>query len=326
MSDSESDSPPPTPADHADLDDHFAARIQAEVMAAAERRRREDVRLARVEREIERVWADVAPPGAVGSREELLLDRVDRLSLIDVDAPIGERPGIRQVKGAIRKGTYWYLRYMSDQLNALHNVHARLLRRMDERLAGLEAAVGLDARIETLVAAAAPPGAAIGRLLAPRLAGADRPVVVADCGRGECVAALQAAGVACFGIDADAEAVLRGIDDGVDLRVGDAAVELAAVEAGTLEAVVLGGRLQRGTLSTLLARLDVAVAAVAPGGAVVVVPEDTAARTGIDAELLVGRSMSSGAWARAMTAAGLDVELVDTGEHGVDAIVVARRP
>lgn len=295
-------------------------------MAAAERRRREDVQLARVEREIERVWAGIAPPGAAGPAEELLLDRIDRLSLIDVDAPVGERPGIKQVKGAIRKGTYWYLRYMGDQLNALHNLHARLLRRMDERLAGLEAAVGLDPRVESLVDPASPPSAAIGRLLAPRLAGGAGPTVVAACGTGGCVGALQAAGVPCFGIDADAHAVLRGIDAGIDLRVADAATELASLESGALGAVVIGGGLQRGTVSTLLSLLDVAVAAVRSGGSVVIVPEDRAARTGVDAELLEGRTLSAAAWERAMIAAGLEVEMVAHDEVGVDTIVVARRP
>ncbi|MEZ5243836.1 MAG: methionine biosynthesis protein MetW [Acidimicrobiales bacterium] len=319
----DSDSPTPSPADH---DDHFAARIQAEVMAAAERRRREDVHLARVEREIERVWADVAPPGAAGPAEELLLDRIDRLSLIDVDAPVGERPGIKQVKGAIRKGTYWYLRYMSDQLNALHNVHARLLRRMDERLAAVEAAVGLDPRVDSLVGPAMPPSAAIGELLASRLADSPGPTVVAACGTGDCVGALQSAGVASFGIDTDADAVLRGIDAGLDLRVGDAARELASLETGTLGAVVIGGALQRGTVSTLLSLLDVAVAAVRTGGSVVVVPEDRATRTGVDAELLVDRSLSAAAWGRAMTAAGLTVEMLDHDQVGVDTVVIARCP
>jgi hypothetical protein len=319
----DSDSPTPAPAAH---DDHFAAQIQAEVMAAAERRRREDLNLARVEREIERVWADVAPPGAAGPAEELLLDRVDRLSLIDVDAPVGERPGIKQVKGAIRKGTYWYLRYMSDQLNALHNVHARLLRRMDERLARVEAAVGLDPRVDSLGGRAAPPNDAIGQLLAPHLSEGPGPVMVASCGTGDCVGVLQSAGVPCFGIDADAASVLQGIDAGIDLRVGDASTELASLEAGTLGAVVIGGGLQRGTVSTLLSLLDVALSAVRRGGIVVVVPEDRSAWTGVDAELLPARSLSAAAWERAMRAAGLDVEMVVHDEVGVDTVVVARCP
>ncbi|MEQ8840648.1 MAG: methionine biosynthesis protein MetW [Acidimicrobiales bacterium] len=305
-------------------DDHFAARIQAEVVASAERRRREDVNVARLEREIERVWADVAPPGAAGDAEELLLDRVDRLSLIDVDAPIGERPGIKQVKGAIRKGTYWYLRYMSDQLNALHNVHARLLRRMDERLTEVEAAVGLDDRIDQLATPAATPGGEIGELLAARLATVDGPVLVAACGEGRCVAALQDRGVPAFGVDTDAAAVLAGIDAGLDLRVGDATAELAAIEAGTLGAVVIGGAVARAGVSSLLGLLDQAVAAVGTGGAVAVVPENLAARAPVDAEFLAGRGLSAAAWVRAMAAAGLETELVAHGEAGHDAVVIAR--
>lgn len=282
--------------------------------------------LARVEREIERVWADVAPPGAVGPAEELLLDRVDRLSLIDVDAPVGERPGIKQVKGAIRKGTYWYLRYMSDQLNALHNVHARLLRRMDERLTNVEAATGLDTRLVSLVDPAPTPGAEVGGIVAARLETASASVVVASCGAGAGVGALQDAGLISFGIDGDADRVLEGIDRGLDLRVGDAGAELAGLEPGTLAAVVLGGELQRQRVSGLLAVLDAALAAVEPGGLVVVVPEDTAARSPVDAELLAGRALSAAAWERIMVSEGLEVETVAHTEPGLDAVVIARRP
>ena len=296
------------------------------MVAAAERRRREDVTVARIEREIERVWAEVAPPGAVGPTEELLLDRVDRLSLIDVDAPIGDRPGIRQVKGAIRKGTYWYLRYMSDQLNALHNVHARLLRRIDERLVDLEAAAGLDRRVDALVEPPPVPAAEIGALLAGRLDGVSGPVLVASCGPGECVGALERAGIAAFGVDADADAVLTGLDEGLDLRVGDAAAEIAGLEAGSLGAVVIGGALQRQSASALLSLLDSAMAAVGPGGAVVVAPEARDARSEVDSELLASRSLSAAAWARAMEAAGLDVETVAHAEPGIDPVVVARCP
>jgi len=317
---SDSDSPTTPPA----AGDHFAARIQAEVVAAAERRRREDVNIARVEREIERAWAHVAPPGAVGPAEELLLDRVDRLSMIDVDAPLGGRPGVKQVKGAIRKGTYWYLRYMSDQLNALHNVHARLLRRMDERLSEVEAASGLDARLATLVSPAVAPGAEIGALLAAHLGAADGPVVVASCGNGECVGALNAAGRSAFGLDADPQAVLAGIDAGYDLRVADAGHEIANAEADSLGAVVIGGGLQRQAVSRLLGLCDAAVAAVGSGGVVAVVPEDAMSRSSVDGELLAGRGLSSAAWLRVFAGAGLEASSHAHGEAGLDAVVIAR--
>lgn len=319
MSDIEQ-SPSPTP------DDRFAARIQAEVVEAAERRRRENVDVARVEREIERVWADVAPPGAAGSTEELLLDRVDRLSLIDVDAPIGERPGIKQVKGAIRKGTYWYLRYMSDQLNALHNVHARLLRRMDERLDALEAAAGLDDRIDALVGTATPPGAGVGRAVADDVGRGDAPVLVASCGSGACVEALQGAGARAFGIDADPRAVLEGIDRGLDLRVGDAATEIAGLESGTLGAVVLGGDVLRRPLASLVTLFSSACAAVAGGGIVVLAPERIADRTPAEAELLAGRGLSAEAWTRLAATAGGEVVRLDHDDPGLDPVVVVRLP
>ena len=295
-------------------------------MAAAERRRREDAQLDRVEREIERVWAHVAPPGAAGPLEELLLDRIDRLSLIDVDAPVGERPGIKQVKGAIRKGTYWYLRYMSDQLNALHNVHARA-----------PAADGRTPHRGRGSGRPRPPGrvpdrrgataeAAIGQILAPPSRRWPRSHGRRSLRHGRLRRCAPDGGVAVSGSMHDADAVLRGIDAGVDLRVGDAASELASFEAETLGAVVIAGGLQRGSVSTLLSLLDVAVAAVHPGGSVVVVPEDRTARTGVDAELLEGRSLSAAAWERAMIVAGLDVEMVAHDEAGVDTVVVARRP
>jgi hypothetical protein len=307
-------------------DDHFAARVQAEVLAAAERRRREDVNIARVEREVERAWAHVAPPGAAGPAQELLLDRVDRLSLIDVDAPIGTKPGVKHIKGAIRKATYWYLRYMSDQLNALHNVYARLLRRTDERLAGVEAAVGIDERIGALVAPAPAPSAAIGTVVASALGDVNGPVMVSACGDGAGVLALQSAGVAVYGVDADPSAVLAGIDEGADLRVGDGNVELAQVEHGALAAVVIGGSLQRQSLSALLGVLERACAAVGSGGTVVIVPEALADRSPVDSELLAGRGLSAAAWEVVCRGLNLAVEQHAHGEPGVDAIVVARCP
>lgn len=307
-------------------DDQFAARLQAEVVAAAERRRREDVNVARVEREIERVWAHVAPPGAVGPTQELLLDRVDRLSLIDVDAPIGDKPGVRQVKGAIRKGTYWYLRYMSDQLNALHNVHARLLRRMDERLDQVEAALGIDARVDALASPAPVPDAALGALIAESLADVERPVMVAACGAGASVLAMQTAGVVAFGLDPDPVSVLAGIDAGADLRVGDGGHDLEALEAGSLGAVVIAGALQRQPVSALLALIDLARAAVGSGGVLVVVPEDLAARAQVDVELLAGRGLSAESWQHVLDRQGMTTERRDHGGVGLDAVVIARCP
>ncbi|MEZ5165579.1 MAG: glycosyltransferase [Acidimicrobiales bacterium] len=263
-------------------------RLQAEIAADAERRRREDPLLARAERDIERAWAEVAPPGAAGPAEELLLDRLDRLSMIDVDAPIGERPGIRQVKGAIRKGTYWYLRYMSDQLNALHNVQAWVLRRLDERLGIVEQAFRLDRAVDEMVATAAAPGGAVGAVAAERMAGADGPVLVTSCGDGASVVAMGTL-ASVHGVDEDPGPVLRGIDAGLDLRVGDPIDHLRALDPGELAGVVLGGTVLRRPVAGLVALLDEVLRATSSGATVIVAVEDLAARSPADAELLAGR-------------------------------------
>jgi len=44
----------------------YIALARAEIEADAERLRRQDPELARRERELERAWVDVAPPGAAG--------------------------------------------------------------------------------------------------------------------------------------------------------------------------------------------------------------------------------------------------------------------
>lgn len=311
------------PADDARL---FAQRIQAEIAADAERRRREDPELARAEREIERKWAHVAPPGAVGAAEELLLDRIDRLSMVDVDAPIGSRPGIRQVKGAIRKGTYWYLRYMSDQLNALHNVQARVLRRMDDRLARVEAAAGFDHTLAGFVDPAPAPGAHVGAAAARHLTASSGSVVVASCGEGACVATLVTAGVSAYGVDGDPGAVLDGIDDGLDLRVADPVEHLAMTDPGSLGGVVIGGSLQRQTPSRLVEVVAAAVAACGPQGVIVVAPESPAGRSVVSAELLAGRGLSALTWAHVLEASGASTELVEVDESGFDSVVIARLP
>lgn len=324
MSDAESPNPSDPLRESGDDSLLFAARLHAEIVADAERRRREDPQLARIEREFERAWAHVAPPGAAGSQEELLLDRVDRLSLVDVDVPIGSKPGIRHVKGVIRKATYWYLRYMSDQLNALHNVQARLLRRMDDRLRRIEAAVGLDQPVAELVAPAPAPSGLVGALLAELIEPnslESRPVVVGSCGSGAAVGALEASGHRVFGVDADSVAVLAGIDEGLDLRVADPEALISGAEAGSIGALLIGGELQRRTVSGVIQLANAATAAVGPAGVVVVVPESLAGRDAVDAELLVGRSVSAGVWARVLEAAdaSTEVRVVD----GID-VVVAR--
>ncbi|MEM7140393.1 MAG: hypothetical protein AAF548_05110 [Actinomycetota bacterium] len=301
-------------------DPNFAARIQAEIAAAADERRREDPVLARTEREIERAWAEVAPPGAVGPSEELLLDRVDRLAMVDVDAPVGEKPGVRHVKGAIRKGTYWYLRYMSDQLNAFHNVQARLLRRFDDRLGRLEAAAGLGRTVDGLVERAPVAGTHAGRLVADA---ANGRVLVLAAGTGDAVAELGPEG---YGVEVDAHLALVGIDAGLDVRVGPPIEHLVSLEASTLGGVMIAGEAQRITPSEAVDLVAAAGAACGPGGVVAVAVEDRSARSVADAELLAGRGLAPETWAALLGPLAATIERNDGGDPGIETVLIARLP
>lgn len=311
------------PSEQPIADDQFAARIQAEVVAAAEERRRESPELARLEREIERQWADIAPPGA-GGGEELLLDRVERLAMVDVDAPIGTKPGIRQVKGAIRKGTYWYLRYMSDQLNAFHNVQARLLRRMDERLLRLEAGAGLSTSVDALVSDAPVPGAGCGAALLQATGGEGR-VLVANAGAGDSLAPFAGRGAA-YGVEADAQSALGGIDAGLDLRVGDPLAHLRSLEADSLAGVLAGGSLQRCAPAAALALVAALAEACASGGVVAIAVEDRSRWSTAERELLAGRGLAPDTWAALLAPVAVGVEAVAVEDPGIERVVIARLP
>ncbi len=298
--------------DPSELDPAAAiALARAEIEAEAETLRRQDPELARRERDLERAWVDVAPPGAAGSQRELLLDRADRLSMIDVDAPIGSRPGVRHVKGAIRKGTYWYLRYVTDQVNALTNVLVRLLRRLDERVRDIEESLGL-AETDALVDPPAQPSPAVSEVAAS-LGSADGSALVLSCGEGALVAALQTRGLAAVGIDRDPLRILEGVKAGLDLRAGDPARHLDEMAPGSLGTIVLAGFVDDLAPASAWRLLASVRAALGSDGVVIVVATDPADRDAVERDLRQGRGLAPVTWAHLLRRAG-----AEAAEHAVD--------
>lgn len=300
----------------------YINRIRAEIEAEAETRRRRDPELQRREREIERAWIDVAPPGAAGAQGELLLDRADRLAMIDVDVPLGPKPGVRQVKGAIRKGTYWYLRYVTDQINALSNVLTRLMRRFDERIAALEDGSAVAGSGE-LLDPVPEPAESVARAVAQLVGSPTRRVAVLGCGGGSVVRPLHQADVSVLGVDADALVILPGVRDGLDLRAEDPAAHLRSVGAGEYGAVVAAGFVE--DLGPAAAHRFATEALAAVGdGPVVVVTADPADRDVVERELRAGQGLAPATWAHLFERAGAVAELVATGDARVPTVVAAR--
>ena len=301
----------------------YARRVQAEVEAAAAVRRRREPALARLEREIERTWAGVAPPGAVGEQDELLLDRAERLAYVDVDVDVGTRRGVSQVKRSIRKLVYWYLRYLADQLSVLHNVLVRLLRRVDERLDAVEDALDISTGRSHLIDPPPDLGPAAAGAIASQFSGSDGPVAVLSCSRGETVAALTAAGLTVHGVDPDAEQIVDGSGNGLDLRPADPAAHLSAVGEGSLAGIVLRGFVEDLAVSALARLADQAGAALGPGGRVVVAVADPGTRTTVERELRAGRGVAPETWAHLLERSGFDCRIEPVDDERVPRIVVA---
>ena len=304
----------------------FARRLQADVEAAAAARLRREPDLRRLERDIERAWADIAPPGAVGEQHELLLDRAERLSFIDVDVDVGDRRGVSQIKRSIRKLVYWYLRYVADQLSVLHNVIVRLLRRMDDRLGVVEHALDISSGRSELQDPPVDLGSVAARAVAEHLVGVTGPVVVVSCAEGSIVAALNSADIAAYGVDADAERIVEGARSGLDLRPADPIDHLAAVEAGALGGVVLRGIAEELALPVLKRLIGAAESAMAPGGTAVVVVDDPAMRPPVDRELRAGRGVSPDTWAHLLERSGFTCRIVPVDDDRIARVVVASRP
>lgn len=303
----------------------YARRLQAEVEAAAAVRRRREPELARLERDIERAWSGVAPPGAVGEQNELLLDRAERLSYIDVDVDVGDRRGVSQVKRSIRKLIYWYLRYVADQLSVLHNVMVRLLRRVDDRLDAIEDALDISVGGGGLGDPTPDVGPVAARSIAEHMAGSPGPVAVVSCAEGATVAALTAAGITAYGVDVDAERIVTGSGEGLDLRPTDPIAHLGGLESGALGGVVLRGVAEELALAALKRLVDSAAVAIASGGRLVVAVDDPATRDVVDRELRAGRGVSPETWAHIVERCGFAGETVPVDDDRISRIVVATR-
>ena len=295
--------------------------MRAEIEAEAEERRRRDPEIAKLERNIERAWADIAPPGAAGRQNEQLLNRADRLSVLDADASTGSRRIVRPVKAAIRKATYWYLRHITDQFNAFARVLIRLLRHLDQRVGELEAAIRLsddDAALldpppePSLATAAAVASLATGRCL------------VLSCGEGTLVEAIQQQ-TDVYGVEHDPCRIVAGAQRGLDLRASDIIEHLRQVPDSTLATIVLSGAVETLPMPTLWRLIGESGRVLDDSGRVVVAVSDPALRDGVEAEIRAERGIAPATWRHLLGRAGFAARLVPAPGPRIVELVVADR-
>lgn len=156
---------------------------------------------------------------------------------------------------------------------------------------------------------------AVSWLLAHRK---DGPVVHAECGDGELLAALVAAGAPALGIEPRGSVAWRAAEHQVVVRVGPVADVLGELGEASAGAVVLSGVVDRLAVGDLVALLDLVHQRLAPGAPVMVAgTTPDAARALWDPvawDLLPGRPLHPETWEVLLDRAGFtDVSRLDDG-------------
>jgi hypothetical protein len=161
--------------------------------------------------------------------------------------------------------------------------------------------------------------------------GPDSPVLHGECGDGELVVALAAAGIDASGVEPRGDTAWQAADQGAPVVVGELPDLLGAQPPGSLGGLVLSGVVDRLAIDELVALVEVSATRLADGAPVVVVGTSPEVVSGWDAvarDLLPGRPLHPETWGLLLARAGfVDVGRLEGGSDGGPVYVVtARRP
>lgn len=304
-------------------------RVSATIEAEAEKERRQDGTIAQLELAIEQTWADLTPSEEVaGGGDGHLLDQTASLAALDPHVPIGSRRGLRGVKWLIRKLTYWYIRFLTDQFNVFAGMLIRYLRSLEARLEHLEAASGQPDDPSSPTAPVClddppePSSAVVSRVAESAGSG---PCLVLSGGEGAIVQAIGDRGIRVRGVEQDPDRVLSGLRRGVDIRPGDALAHLADADNEGFGTIVLTGFVENLSLADLQRVIEQASRSLMNSGRIIVAVADPAKRSRVDAELGSGLGISPITWRHLLERAGFEARLEPCPDSRITEIVVAHR-
>jgi hypothetical protein len=308
-----------------------ARALMAEIEAEVRAKRRSGEIPEALERELEGVFAAVAPPGATGAGFDTVVDQAARHAIVDYDVPlVGTRP-LRMLKRAVKTLTAWYMIFVGRQLVAFAGTTLRALRILGGRVDALERrSPATDARVQ-LARAPAELDDVSGwaALCITELKAVHARVVHAECGNGAMLDALVAAGIDAYGVDPRTDAARVSDVHRVEARTEEALEHLQSVPAGDLGGVVLSGCVDTLVLGDKIELVDQATRCLRDDGAVIVIGRDPRATDGeadeIALDLAPGRPLHAATWAHLLARAGCR-EVVTHAEDGARGFaVVARR-
>lgn len=251
--------------------------------------------------------------------------RLDALTAVSIPVPdAAPRPGRAEWKRSILRGigavlrsnpVARLLRMATSEITAFNAAVVRLLRRIDTRVANLEARSGQPSTAVRLAADQATVPSPSPTLVAAVVGALGAPagrVLHAGCGRGEIVAALGDAGIGAYGVDPRRALHVDALRAGLDVRGEDPRAHLAALPSGILGAVILDGSVDRLGVNEQVALLDDAVRATAPGGRIIVVLSERTGPSAVAADLAGGHRLLPATWHHLLS-------LRSTVVHDIDA-------
>jgi hypothetical protein len=273
------------------------------------------------ERELDRMFDAVAPPGATGPGAEAALTRAERAAVIDPVGPVASRfPGVAFARRVLRKLLAFYVEHVVRQVTAFGVMIVRSVRLLGERVDEIEArspvtdprlaAVGVPVSSDLDLA---PWRDLVVKLCAPVTA----RVLHAECGDGAIVVALQEAGVDTYGVDPRRDAASVADERGAEVRTMPALDHLRVVPPAALGGLVLSGCVERLAVGDLVELVDLAAQALAPGAPIVIVSR-AAGSPDVDpiaADLAPGRPLHRETWTFLLGRSRFD----DVEPHTIDA-------
>jgi hypothetical protein len=316
-----------------EADRDYLTRVRAEIDEEVKRRRATGDLPPQLEGELEQLFLRHAPLG--DTRQELrdVLRLVDAAAFIDPVVPVeSSRPGGAVVKKSIRSMNFWYLRFITHQISQFTTAVSRSLHILDHQMAELARrvdAVPVAPAVVVDVPWAHRPDAWWVATAAAEVAGSRRRVLHAACADGWLVAVLAEQKVDAYGVDPRAGRLAEQELGDLDLREEPVLAHLHAVESGALAGVVLSGLLEGSGHGERHRLLEGAVAALSPGGVLVIhslAPSSwEAADAPPEADLVQARPYRPTTWPHLLAELGLPAT-VTPGPDGRDYLVVARRP
>jgi Methionine biosynthesis protein MetW len=306
--------------------------VKREIQVEVDRQRENGEFDAIKEQELERAFLLFAPRQGRGGALATTLRGVDAATFIDPVAPIeSNQPAGRVVKQTLRKTSFWYFNWITEQVTRALSTIAVALHLVEEEIDDLNQRMGLVTIEATPILDGAAPAAnawwADKALSA--FEGVNGRVLVAACGDGGLVRRLIDAGLDGYGIDARPNQFDSAQLQGLDLRRDDLLEHLAHVASRRLVGAVLTGTTEGIFVTQRPRLLDLIDAAVDARGVVVIHalhPDALAGDKMPPALDFVGAApMRPATWSDVLASRGYDVE-IETGPDGSDFLVVARRP